>query len=141
MGMENVGKILRQSRGKRSQEEVAAAARVTVKTLQRLEAGQGNPTLGTLEDLARALKMNVGQLIGAYEAAPAPTPEQFKIDPAKQSRSDRALLEAAQLLEALARASAPRRALILALLYRDESYLDALPREIARAAQALAKVP
>ncbi len=109
-------------------EGLAAASGVAENTILALEKGRGNPTVKTLDALARTLGVSVTALMGAPDASPKRSPSL-------------GIAEVARLLTALSMASAPRRALILALLFRDESYLDALPRELAPAARALAKVP
>jgi len=46
-----------------SQTELAAKARISREYLWRLEAGRQDPTLGTLEKLAKALKVKVTELL------------------------------------------------------------------------------
>jgi transcriptional regulator with XRE-family HTH domain len=108
-------------------EGLALESGVAKNAILALEKGRGNPTIKTLEALSKALGIQIQALIGDA--------------PAKPSQAHGMLQEAARMLTAMALASAPRRALILALIYRDESYLDALPREVGHAARVLGKVP
>lgn len=125
--MLKVGEILRDARKKNrlSQEDVAGAARLTVKTLQRLEKGQGNPTIGTLADLAAALKISIGKIIGAYETPPKeedpkPSPPQMKhlIEAPAANLQHRPL---ALVLERFVSETPDVRASTLAILYKDET--------------------
>lgn len=55
-----------------SQEALADAARVGVRTIRRIEAGgEYSPGIGTLVALARALGVDVGELIHEPDATPA----------------------------------------------------------------------
>lgn len=53
---------LRAARGL-NQTELAAKARISREYLWRLETGRQDPTLGTLEKLAKALKVKVTELL------------------------------------------------------------------------------
>ena len=55
-------KILRE-RQKISQEELAARSGISRGDLARLETGRHDPTITTLEKLAKALKVPVGKLL------------------------------------------------------------------------------
>lgn len=55
-------KRLREAKGL-TQAELAAAADLSRGYLIRLEAGQQDPTLGTLERLAKALKVKLSELV------------------------------------------------------------------------------
>jgi transcriptional regulator with XRE-family HTH domain len=59
-----LGKAIRQLRKKRNatQEEVAEAAGITGPTLSLIERGYANPTWATVEDIARALDVSIGEL-------------------------------------------------------------------------------
>lgn len=48
---------------KMSQANLAEKSGVSREYIARLELGQQNPTLGTLEKLARALRVKVGELL------------------------------------------------------------------------------
>ncbi len=56
-------KELRAARGL-TQEALAKKAGISRTYIARLELGQQDPTLGTLEKLAKALKLTVGELVG-----------------------------------------------------------------------------
>ncbi len=117
-----------------SLEKLAGLSKVAKNTINALELGRGNPTFETVVALARALTCSLSDLYIDEDGGGGAT---------KQSRSDASLLDTLSLLDAIATASAPRRALIYALIYKDESYLDdlSLPKDFSRAAQALVKVP
>ncbi len=59
-----LGKAIRQLRRQRdaTQEEVAKAAGITGPTLSLIERGYANPTWATVEDIARALGVSIGDL-------------------------------------------------------------------------------
>jgi len=48
---------------KMSQAELAKASGVSREYIARLELGQQDPTLGTIQKLAKALKVTVGELV------------------------------------------------------------------------------
>ena len=108
-------------------EGLAVESGVAKNAILALEKGRGNPTIKTLEALSRALGIQIQHLIGDA--------------PLTQSQAHATLQEAARMLTALALASPERRACVLALIYRDESYLETLPRDVGQALRALGKVP
>jgi len=59
-----LGKAIRQLRERRelTQEDLAEAAGVTVRTLSQLETGNANPTWATVGDIARALGVSIAEL-------------------------------------------------------------------------------
>lgn len=59
-----LGKAICQLRRQRdaTQEEVAKAAGITGPTLSLIERGYANPTWATVEDIARALGVSIGDL-------------------------------------------------------------------------------
>jgi transcriptional regulator with XRE-family HTH domain len=59
-----LGKAIRQLRKKRNatQEEVAEAAGITGPTLSLIERGYANPTWATVDDIAKALNVSIGEL-------------------------------------------------------------------------------
>lgn len=105
--------------------------KIEASTVYRWAKGETLPKGDRLAALADYLGVTVDALTGVSEPR----------DPIKPSRIDSHLLEAGELLRKLARASQPRRALILALIHKKDSYLDALPQETARAVRVLLKVP
>jgi transcriptional regulator with XRE-family HTH domain len=66
MTKEHLAKTVRALREQRqwSQERLAREAGISTGYVARLEKGQHDPSLSTIENLARALKTSVGQLIG-----------------------------------------------------------------------------
>lgn len=65
MALERIGmriKVLREKRGL-SQEELATRAGISRGYLARLETGRHEPTLTTLEKLAKALRVKVARLL------------------------------------------------------------------------------
>lgn len=115
-----------------TQARIVEALGVEPSTVYRWVKGTSLPDDAKAKDLADLFGVSLEDLTGTGPASAGKG--------ARQSPS-LGIAEVARLLTALSLASAPRRALILALLFRDESYLDALPRELAPAARALAKVP
>jgi transcriptional regulator with XRE-family HTH domain len=52
-----------------TQEDLAEAAGVTVRTLSQLETGNANPTWATVGDIARALGVSIAELAKRSEKA------------------------------------------------------------------------
>ena len=109
-----------------TQKQLSANSGAAYVTLQQIERAEGNPTVGTLNALAEALGFKDG-------------PIELFSKGSKPSQPGAAFLDAGKLLTAIATASAPRRALILALALRDEKYLDELSQETALSLRALIK--
>jgi transcriptional regulator with XRE-family HTH domain len=130
MDMKRIGKKLKQARLKAGlTQETVAGNRMAVRTLQRLEDGDGNPTLSTLEDLAKALGTTVTDLLHD-ETDSQNIHTLYQPAPALGRLSDE---EGFRIFRALDAASEGRRLAALYLLTRDESYyLKAL--ELADAA-------
>ncbi len=63
--MSNISKNLRKAREKKglSQERLARLADVANNTISNLEAGKQNPTLATIEKIARALGITSDELL------------------------------------------------------------------------------
>jgi transcriptional regulator with XRE-family HTH domain len=59
-----LGNAVRRLREKRelTQEDLAEAAGITVRTLSQLETGNANPTWATVGDIARALGVSIADL-------------------------------------------------------------------------------
>lgn len=59
-----LGKAIRQLRERRemTQEDLAEAAGITVRTLSQLETGNSNPTWATIGDIARALGVSIAEV-------------------------------------------------------------------------------
>jgi transcriptional regulator with XRE-family HTH domain len=59
-----LGKAIRESREAHelTQEELAAAAKITVRTLSQIETGTANPTWATVDEIAGALGMSIADL-------------------------------------------------------------------------------
>jgi transcriptional regulator with XRE-family HTH domain len=112
MGMAELGLKLKRTREGLglSQEEVAGRAKMAVRTLSRLESGDGNPTLLTLEALARALETSLGVFIGQPQQANAAPGPSFE--------------DAQEALNAISRAKPIRRLVGLYILTRDDKYLE-----------------
>lgn len=66
-----LGKAIRQLREKRelTQEDLAEAAGITVRTLSQLETGNANPTWATVGDIAGALGVSIAELAKRSEQA------------------------------------------------------------------------
>jgi transcriptional regulator with XRE-family HTH domain len=59
-----LGNAIRESREARelTQEELAAAAKITVRTLSQIETGTANPTWATVDEIASALGISIADL-------------------------------------------------------------------------------
>jgi len=59
-----LGKAIRESREARelTQEDLAAAAKTTVRTLSQIETGMANPTWATVDEIAGALGLSIADL-------------------------------------------------------------------------------
>ncbi len=69
-------KYLRKSKGM-TQEELAKLSGVSVRTFQQIESGECNPTLSTIELLAKTLDVNFSNLIRLEKLSINCTPEKF----------------------------------------------------------------
>lgn len=131
-----LGEKLRRLRtaAKLSQEDLALKSKVAHRAIQRIESGNSNPTVDTLQTLAHFFKVSFEDLTGQ-------SPRQSLTESlAKQSQSDPALKEAARILAALSSAGPNRRAVIYYLLFQEQAYLDGLQsRDLIQ--KALSKVP
>jgi transcriptional regulator with XRE-family HTH domain len=67
----DLGKAIRKLRDKRemTQEDLAEAAGITVRTLSQLETGNSNPTWATVGDIARVLGVSIAELARRSERA------------------------------------------------------------------------
>ena len=70
--LENMGRLLRERRGKRGMREAAAEIGISLATLSRLEAGK-LPDIETFKLLCAWLKLDAGEVLGAKTVAPATT--------------------------------------------------------------------
>jgi transcriptional regulator with XRE-family HTH domain len=59
-----LGKAIRELRETRemTQEDLAAVAEITVRTLSQIETGNANPTWATVDDIADALNVSIADL-------------------------------------------------------------------------------
>lgn len=133
MDKASIAKHVRELRrsAKLTQNELAESAGVSIRVIQDVEHGKGNPTLDTLEALANALKTDLHALCGAGEPAPQKA-KKGAIKPVIDVK------EAAQLLVAFSWLSPERKRAVLALVFDDEAYLADSP-ETARLIEALLK--
>jgi transcriptional regulator with XRE-family HTH domain len=53
-----------------TQEDLVEHSEVHINTVRNVEGGKGNPGLDTLEKLARAFRLSVGELLTASERRP-----------------------------------------------------------------------
>ena len=120
-----------------TQEGLAAGAKIATRALQRVEAGDGNPTLSTLLAIADALEVTLEELTGKTSR------KLFVESMARQADKDQGMLAAAYILECLGNAPAVRRLSSAFLATNDERYLEELQTHPggAQVAQALRKVP
>jgi transcriptional regulator with XRE-family HTH domain len=57
-----LGNAVRREKRELTQEDLAGAAGITVRTLSQLETGNANPTWATVGDVARALGVSIAEL-------------------------------------------------------------------------------
>lgn len=131
MVLKRIGLNIRALRDKRglSQEELAGRAKVARRAVQQLESGDGNPTIGTLEAIAKVLACPVGHLLDGVNQFP-------------QNTEAQSLNDAALLVQAFAASSPGQRALLLYTATGHERYLrqlEAIPA-LAQFAKTLKKV-
>lgn len=139
--MKTVGQNIRKARTalNLSQEETAHRAGMNIRNYQRLEGGEGNPTLETLLSLANVLETSLDELTGRPGFAKNQVAEKI----ATQAKVQTHWIEAARVLSAIAQASPLRRLIALYILSKDESYIQEI-RSLQGSApivQFLKKIP
>lgn len=102
-----------------TQAELADVAGVAVKVIQEIEHERANPTISTLEALAKALNVDLVNLLGKDQSPRARRTTTQKQTPDVNS--------AAQLLIAYAMLSPERKAIVNAIVFDDEAYLSEIP--------------
>lgn len=116
-------KFLRESKGL-SQKQVidnAKSKKLAVKTLSRLETGDGNPTLSTIQEIADAMGVSALDLL-------------------TQSPDEKKPLDyrgAAELLSKFSSLPVPYQQVVLALVHRDPARVKGISDKIHKLAQAL----
>lgn len=103
---------------KLTQAQLADVAGVAVKVIQEIEHERANPTIATIKALAKALDVDLVELLGDLPAA------RKKHGYKKQSPD---VSSTAQLLVAYAMLSPERKAVVNAIVFDDESYLAEIP--------------
>lgn len=121
--MENL-KRLRKAKGL-SQDDFAPMVGFGLRGYQKYEQGESSPTPDILDRFAEKLECEPWELTKPEIGRPK-SPD---------------LVAAADLLSKFSDLPPARRGFVLALLYRDESYLSGLNRILHQAYQALLKVP
>jgi transcriptional regulator with XRE-family HTH domain len=113
---ETIGQRIARLRGKLSQLAFAERAGISRRTLQNIESGEtASPGIDNIVDIARALEVPVGDVIGEEK----PLPREKIIQMIESSSSEDVLRIAGLILEQFA-ASPPRlRAVVLAYLFQD----------------------
>lgn len=126
MGIEQIGLYIKRQREILgwSQEDLAEKAKVARRNIQRLELGQGNPTLGTLEAIAAALGVSTIDLYA--EPIHEPPPVQSQPTPYEQRVLDATLAEGFALIRAFAKLNIAQRNLALAVIYQNPEFLIGL---------------
>lgn len=122
-----------------TQEGLAMGAKIATRALQRIESGEGNPTINTLNAIAEALEVTLEELTGK-------TSRRLMAETLASSRpveADQGMLAAAYILECLGNAPAMRRLSTAYLATNNTRYLEELRRLPggAQVAQALQKLP
>lgn len=95
-----------------TQEEAAGLAKIHTRALQRLEAGQGNPTLNTLLAVASALKLDPIELYSERSPGQKRGVEELKFS------------DAMGVLKSYEQAPIVRRLSALFLLSKDDKFLE-----------------
>ena len=103
-----------------TQHDLAERADVSFASIQSLERGSSNPRRNTLEVIAKALDMSVGDLLGETVETTAPRPS---LSPSAVTGPLLAS-DAAVILAQLSSIGEAQRALLLALLFSDRSLFD-----------------
>ncbi len=126
-----------------SQEDLAGKAKIAHRALQRIEGGDGNPTLNTLLAIAKALGTTIDGLTGEPDYAKTRVAKSMvrearaaRLEPLSEqpeASDDRELIgtrliEAEKLLLALVGAEEVRRLAALLILTGNRQYLEALGR-------------
>jgi transcriptional regulator with XRE-family HTH domain len=106
-----------------SQEKLAGDSKVPRRTIQNIEYGQTlSPELDTLKGLAKALNIRVAELIGESASGPG-------LD----------FSQAADFLATVASLPLPYQQVILAIAYKDPTWVDGLPDSLGKPLQVLLK--
>lgn len=95
-----------------SQLELAGISHLGANAIHRLENGEQNATIDTLNAVAHALKTTTDEIIGDEMLGPS-----------------QSLHQAAEILEGIASLNAAHRAAVLFLIFGDERYLAQLPQK------------
>lgn len=118
--MKSIGKKLRQARIKKGlTQEQLAGRNMHTRTLQRLEDGDGNPTLATLQELARALGTTVPALL-------------IEPNQSLQGSGEQVLRGAVRLVQEYADGEPEQRALLLYVATGDGVYLEQMDEQTAK---------
>lgn len=139
MDVRSIGDRIRRLReaAEVTQEGLAQGAKIATRALQRVEAGDGNPTINTLLAIAGALEVSLEELTGK-------TSRKLVAETmARQVSVDQGMLAAAYILDCLAHARPIRRLAGLYVASNNDAYLDDMAKLPggAQVAQALRKLP
>lgn len=139
MDAKRIGDRIRRLRetAKITQEGVAFGAKIATRALQRVEAGDGNPTLSTLLGIADALGVSLEELTGK-------TSRRLMAESlVRQVDVDQGMLAGAYILDCLARAEPIRRLAGLYIASKNNEYLEDMSKHPggAQVAQLLRKLP
>lgn len=104
-----------------TQEELAAASGVSYRGLQDIERDIGNPTVQSLEALAKALKVPVGAFFEAVSSDNRKTSPSQDVPYRGTDPSDLSFDDAALILDTIRNATPVMRSVVLAILFRDPS--------------------
>lgn len=96
-----------------SQEDLAGRAKVARRAVQQLELGKGNPTIQTLDSLAKALGAPLADLLG----------EPTRVESFASSMAN-AVAHSVGFLAKFAALKPLRQRLALAVVYDDKGYVD-----------------
>lgn len=130
----SISEIIRMRRVKLglTQDFVARAANIPLRTFQDIEAGKSEPRYGTLRALAKPLSLTTSDLWGEADPMPRLSPSAI---PGPLLASDVSVIVAE-----LERITPAQRSLIFAILFRDESlFLDGEEGSVSAALRVLQK--
>jgi transcriptional regulator with XRE-family HTH domain len=115
--MKTIGRNLKTARLAKGLTQEQAAGGIGVRAYQRLEAGEGNPTLETLLEVADRLEKPLGELLGSGLAR---TPSKVEN---KKVKSIPDFSASGEFLSKFSALSPVRQKFLLAIVHKNEEFL------------------
>lgn len=112
------------------QEDFADKVNLSTRGYQKYETGESQPTPDVLDRFSKQIGCPITALL---------TDDNLSNE--SEDFNSSSVFFAGDVLSRLARLSRERRAFVLALIFRNEDYLKALPPKLVQAAQILLKAP